>query len=146
MNLELVFDGGNGGSVEKNAYGSFQCRVDDTIQDIQRVSFGVGYTNNEAEYMTLIAALQHILKIYDEDDIDLAIQGDSELIRNQIGTIVDKATFNNKPSTVIWLDVWRVKKLHLLPLRNKARELLEQFTSFTYTHIPRDEVVQILGH
>jgi ribonuclease HI len=117
-----------------------------TVQIIHRVSFGKGYTNNEAEYMTLIAALEYIIKKYNVADIILHIVGDSELVRNQIGTIIDKVIFSDKSSTVLWIDVWQVKKKHLEPLRNKARELLQQFKSFTYEHVPRKKIVEVLGH
>lgn len=148
MNLELVFDGGNGASTEKEAYGSFQYTFDGYTFPIQQITFGIGFTNNEAEYKTLIHALEYLTETYRAGIINLHIKGDSELVRNQIGTIVDKVSYRcpNAPSKVIWLDVWQVKKKHLLPYRNNARLLLEQFKSFTYEHVPRKTIVGILGH
>ncbi len=150
LNIDLIFDGGNGASVEKEAYGSYQYNVDNYFVRfaIERVSFGIGYTNNEAEYMTLISALEYIIAHYNAADVNLHIRGDSELVRNQIGTIIDRVTYRcpNAPIKVTWRDVWQVKKKHLLPYRYNARALLERFKSFTYEHIPRKDVVEVLGH
>jgi ribonuclease HI len=154
MVFELTFDGGNGASREKEAYGSFRLlSVSDLlrVETILRVSFGIGYTNNEAEYKTLIYALEYIIKEYTAQDIILHIVGDSELVRNQIGFIDHYAGWiegNDDPikKIPVWNDVWQVKKKHLLSYRDKARELLSQFKGFTYTHVPRKEIVAILGH
>jgi len=142
MNIDIVFDGGNGASKEKEAYGSFQLTLPDhdVTGRIHRKSFGAGFTNNEAEYKTLIAALEYISVTYAPEITVLHIRGDSELVRNQIGSYI---VYNGK---LDWIDVWKVKKKHLIQYRDKARELLEQFKNFTYDHIPREEVVRILGH
>lgn len=150
MDLYLIFDGGNGASVEKEAYGSWIIKnTKDTENGVKRrVVFGTGYTNNEAEYKTLTHALEYIIDQYTATNIELHISGDSELVRNQIGTYVHAThdQYMNGSPSIIWIDVWQVKKKHLLPLRNKARELLRQFKGFTYNHMPRKEVVAILGH
>lgn len=153
MVFEIVFDGGNGASREKEAYGSFRLlSASDLlkVETIMRVSFGVGYTNNEAEYKTLIYVLEYIIDQYNAANIELHIAGDSELVRNQIGlyTVARYWELSNDETIADyeWLDAWQVKAKHLLPLRNKARELLKQFKSFTYVHIPRKEIVSILGH
>ena len=155
MELNVLFDGGNGASKDKMAYGSFKIYNVNRVRedDISYVEFGIGYTNNEAEYLTLIQALTTIKAMYGSgtdlriDHIDLHIEGDSELVRNQIG-IYKKSNYHefmNGLPTYIW-EGWRVKATHLKPLRDKARGLLEQFNAFTYKHIPREEVVKVLGH
>jgi ribonuclease HI len=154
--MYLIFDGGNGASVDKMAYGSF--KIDN--KPIYRVEFGVGYTNNEAEYKTLIYALEHIIERYNAGDITLTIEGDSELVRSQVGTyeygpyyeLTDKIISKDTVvlSTTFARDImwngWKVNKPHLLPLRDKARVLLLQFKGYTYNHIPRKDVVKALGH
>lgn len=135
--MYLIFDGGNGASTEVEAYGSY--RIDSC--KIQRVIFGKGYTNNEAEYMTLLYALSQIILDYPANETDLEIEGDSELVRNQIGTYNE---FNGL-DLYTWTS-WKVNEPRLLPLRNTARELLLKFRSFTYRHIPRKQVVKELGH
>jgi len=141
--VTLIFDGGNHGSRTKEAYGSYSISGRKTIE---RVTFGTGFTNNEAEYMTLIAGLQAILTQAEKKgiapfDIELVIKGDSELVRNQVGTytlFADTLDYN-------WTG-WKVNVAHLIPLRDQARQLLIQFYSFDYQHVPRKQIVEVLGH
>jgi ribonuclease HI len=145
MNIELLFDGG--GTRDMEAYGSYRIITSGGDNKIQRVTFGTGYTNNEAEYMTLISGLEYILSAANKRgiasfDIDLTIKGDSELVRNQIG-ICTHIGAGFDPTE--W-EGWKVNVPHLIPLRDTARRLLLQFYSFNYIHIPRKEVVKVLGH
>lgn len=145
MQLYLIVDGGNGASRYKEAYGSFIVRNHNKSGALlleKRIVLGTGYTNNESEYLTLINALEAIKALFGTefiDNISLIIEGDSELVRCQIGT------YTKGLDMLAWKG-WKVNVSHLLPLRNKARELLEQFARFTYNHIPREEVVAVLGH
>lgn len=156
MQIQLIFDGGNGASLQKEAYGSYQIITSAGDNKIQRVTFGAGYTNNDAEYMTLISGLNHILLACEVKgiapfDVDLTIKGDSELVRRQVGTY----TFYNVGIHVpgqdtsvrlyTW-DGWKVNIPRLESLRDQARALLQLFYKFDYQHIPRKEVVKVLGH
>lgn len=132
----LIFDGGNGASIEKEAYGSFLLQKDDgTFIELVRTTFGTGYTNNQAEYKALESALIYIKNVYGVLEETLQIFGDSEIVRNQVGYMQDGQ----------WVDVWQVKKDHLKRPRKAVRAILSDFT-FTYTHIPRKQVVSLLGH
>ena len=74
-------------------------------------------TNNQAEYMAVIAALEKTLSLgYDE----VEIHADSELIVRQI---------NGR---------YRVKNTNLKPLYLKTMELKSLLKNFTITHIPRN--------
>ena len=58
----LVFDGGSKGNPGQG-YGSYAIiRAQDRAQRVERLDFGDGYTNNEAEYDSLIAGLQDLLR------------------------------------------------------------------------------------
>ncbi len=114
-----------------------------TVSIIKRVVFGKNFSSNEAEYKTLIYALEYIIKEYNAANIELHIAGDSELVRNQVGYY---NVLSYQPRKIVWVDMWQTRKQHLQPYRNKARELLKQFKSFTYVHVPRKEIVAILGH
>jgi len=146
MNVVLVFDGGNHGSRTKEAYGSYFISAGSKSR-LERVTFGTGFTNNEAEYMTLIASLRAILTQAEKKgiapfDIELVIKGDSNLVKEQVGIPIHiGAGFD--PTE--WSG-WNVNKAHLLPLRDEARRLLLQFYCFDYQHVPRKEIVKILGH
>jgi len=148
MHIEIIFDGGNGASKDKEAYGSYQVITSAGDNKLIRTTFGTGFTNNEAEYMTLIAALEKILEAcykrgISPFDVELTIKGDSMLVKEQIGIPTHiGAGFDHTE----WEAKWKTKEIRLIPLRDKARRLLLQFFKFDYQHIPRKEVVKVLGH
>jgi ribonuclease HI len=74
-------------------------------------------TNNEAEYSSLILGLT---KAYELDIWNLKIEGDSNLVVNQVQGL------------------WKVKVARLIPLHARATELLAHFTH-TIKHIPREQ-------
>ncbi len=85
----LVFDGGSQGNPGWG-YGSYAItRVRDGAQRLERLELGDGYTNNEAEYDTLIAALQDLSQRIEEagrqpQEFALEVRGDSALVINQL--------------------------------------------------------------
>src|SRR4051812_25458972 len=84
----IVFDGGALGNPGKG-YGSFEIIGPGDFRVLQRLSFsdqGEVITNNEAEYMTLIAALERLLVELGEEakSANLTIHGDSMLVINQV--------------------------------------------------------------
>lgn len=145
MHIELLFDGG---FKNEEAYGSYRIIAGD-YNVIHTVIHGAGYTNNDAEYMTLVHALQYISDNYDPFQCTLVIAGDSELVRNQIGTY----TIDHIGTIITGVDInipvwsgWKTNVRRLRILRDKARALLIRFKSFDYTHIDRTDVVAVLGH
>ena len=86
-------------------------------ETIATISRSVGtVTNNQAEYMAVIAALEKALSLgYN----DVEMRADSELIVRQI---------NGR---------YKVRNTALKPLYQKVVELQSQFKSFTISHIPR---------
>ena len=87
-------------------------------ETIATISRSVGtVTNNQAEYMAVIAGLEKAFSLgFDE----VEMRADSELIVRQI---------NGR---------YRVKNANLKPLYQKAIELKSRLKSFTITHIPRN--------
>jgi ribonuclease HI len=128
--MYLIFDGGNGGHKVMVGYGSFHLYDVKGGKLLMTGSFqwNEPMTNNEAEYKTLLSALEKILEIYPYPSY-LLIEGDSELVRNQVSGI------------------WQItiKGKHLQLYRDAIRALLQNI-SYEYNHIPRDEVVAVLGH
>src|SRR5690242_11228135 len=55
--VKLIFDGGSIGNPGRG-YGSYQVSVRGKAEPVQRLEFAGTSTNNEAEYATLIAALE----------------------------------------------------------------------------------------
>ncbi len=131
--IVLVFDGGSRGNPGWG-YGSYAIeRVSDGAQRLERLDLGDGYTNNEAEYDTLIAALQDLIRRLEGADRDpgefaLEVRGDSTLVLNQVeGT-------------------WKAKEPRMRQRRDQCRRLLGRFGAAKLTAQPREESVRVLGH
>jgi len=129
----LVFDGGSQGNPGPG-YGSYALtRQEDEKESIIRLDFGREMTNNEAEYETLIAALQGLIERIkatgrSPGDVSLEIRGDSKLVLNQVqGT-------------------WKATNDRMRALRDRARNLLSRFGAYQLIHHDREESVRILGH
>ena len=91
--LEFVItcDGGslNNGSVNSHGYGSYMINAPGNLGEIKRLQFGKGVTNNEAEYMALIDALETISNAFiaagaNLKEIILTVQTDSQLVIGQL--------------------------------------------------------------
>ena len=129
----LTFDGGSRGNPGWG-YGSYLVqRLSDGAQRLERVDLGDDYTSNEAEYDTLIAALQDLSRRMEAADRDpgefaLEVRGDSALVLNQLqGT-------------------WKAKEPRMRQRRDQCRRLLGRFGAVKLTAQPREESVRVLGH
>ncbi|MGH2560116.1 MAG: ribonuclease HI family protein [Thermomicrobiales bacterium] len=129
---QIIFDGGSLGNPGLG-YGSFAISGPDGYELRQAIEFrdrGDAVTNNEAEYLTLIAALErlaHELGVR-ANDVCVEIGGDSQLVVNQV------------------TGVWRVRKAELRPLVDAAIERLGLFRSVQLSWHPRARSVEVLGH
>jgi ribonuclease HI len=130
--IQIVFDGGSKGNPGLG-YGSYALHWPGTPPQIVRLRFGNHVTNNEAEYDTLIAALEAVLKRLRDQGADpttakLEIRGDSLLVINQV---------QNK---------WQCKEPALRRRRDQVQALLAQLGRATLTHHGRANSVEMLGH
>jgi ribonuclease HI len=128
----IVFDGGAIGNPGQG-YGSFEISGPGDFRVLERLSYsdhGEVITNNEAEYMTLIAALERLMSELGESALtaDVTIHGDSMLVINQVN------------------GVWKIKKPHLKQLRDRVAELLSRFHSTQVKWHSRLNSVWVLGH
>ena len=95
-----------------------------TIKDeqgsiITRISQRIGTTtNNQAEYRAVIAALE---KAVNSGIKQVELRSDSELVVKQIKGI------------------YRVKKAHLKPLYQQAKQLVNSLEGFNIAYIPREQ-------
>jgi ribonuclease HI len=132
MELLVVFDGGSRGNPGQG-YGSYLVQSPGRKPVIKRVEFGGNYTNNQAEYESLIACLQYITERLTATNrtpsqVALDIKSDSDLLVNQLqGT-------------------YKVKDAGLRQRHTKALEMLEQFGEWMITWHEREESVRLLGH
>jgi ribonuclease HI len=98
-----------------------------------RLEFGLGVTNNEAEYRTLIAALNDLVVRIQRtgkapSDYSLLVHTDSQLLVGQL------------------TEGWQVKAANLRPLVDEAATLIQTFGRCDLVKVPRDEIVRVLGH
>jgi len=128
----VIFDGGSRGNPGPG-YGSYRLRTRDGREDARRLEFGEAMTNNEAEYRTLIAALDDLIGRIEQTGKDpsaftVEIRGDSRLILAQL-----RGEF-------------RVRAAHLRPLWEAARARLARFREARLIWQPRKASVKDLGH
>jgi ribonuclease HI len=126
LNISIAFDGGAQGNPGPS-YGSYLVQYEGALY-IDRHDFGPG-TNNRAEYLALISALEWTLEHHPApESAELHVYGDSQLVIHQLD------------------GSYRVRNLGLLPLWEQARALLARFGSVRLQWWSRDNSVKLLGH
>jgi ribonuclease HI len=130
--ISIIFDGGSQGNPGRG-YGSYALQWPGAPQQIVRLQFGDMVTNNEAEYDTLIAALEALRQRLRDSDADPAtasveMRGDSQLVINQV------------------LGQWQCKQPRLRTRRDRVRTLLQEFGTWQLSHHAREHSVEVLGH
>jgi ribonuclease HI len=130
--IGIIFDGGSRGNPGQG-YGSYALRWPGMAQQIVQLRFGDRVTNNEAEYDTLIAAIEAVTKRLQDagallNTAHLDIRGDSLLVVNQV------------------LGVWECKDARMQVRCDRVRELLQGFGSWQLSHHDRENSVRTLGH
>jgi ribonuclease HI len=129
----IVFDGGSQGNPGPG-YGSYALtRAGNGNHDLVRLDFGRTMTNNEAEYETLIAALQGLSERVvaageSTDDLCVEIRGDSALVIHQVE------------------GSWQTKDERMRLLCKQVRGLLRRFKAHRLLLQGREESVRVLGH
>jgi ribonuclease HI len=130
--IVVIFDGGSRGNPGQG-YGSYALRWPGQQQQIVQLRFGDRVTNNEAEYDTLIAALEAIGQRLEDSGAapktaKVEARGDSLLVINQVKGL------------------WEAKEQRLQVRRDRVRELLKNFGSWQLNHHGREHSVETLGH
>lgn len=130
--IRIFFDGGSKGNPGQG-YGSYALDWPAYPRQVVRLQFGNRVTNNEAEYDTLIAALEAVVKRLAENGANpntakVEVWGDSQLVINQVN------------------GEWQSNKPELRVRRDKAQALLKQFGQAKLRYHGRENNVDILGH
>ena len=126
---ELVFDGGSLGNPGRG-YGSYRLRPPGgDWGPAVRCEHGARVTNNEAEYMTLSAALEALAAALGEPGrTAVTVYGDSQLVLRQLE------------------GAWRVRTASLAPHHARAKTALAAFGRVRLVWQRRDRSVALLGH
>lgn len=128
----VIFDGGSRGNPGP-AYGSYVLQFGGEPPQLSHLKFGKQMTNNEAEYETLIRALEDLRGQLtamgtNPRQVEVAVEGDSRLVINQVtGT-------------------WRARDSRMLRYRNRVQELLKSFCRVSFEQKGRGEIEKVLGH
>jgi ribonuclease HI len=128
----IVFDGGSEGN-PGFGYGSYAVTARDGRQRVRRLDFGDDMTSNEAEYDTLIAALQDVSERVEAvgkrpADFSIEVRGDSNLVLRQVR------------------GDWKARDERMRQRRDVVRSLLSRFGGYRLVEQPREESVKVLGH
>lgn len=132
LKFELIFDGGSRGNPGP-AYGSYRFKQGSgKARKPVRLDLGRA-TNNEAEYRTLIRALEDLLSELRQAEIDpghiqLRVCGDSQLVIRQLQ------------------GQWKAKNARMRTMRDEIWNLAEALGSVIYVHQSRSRSVAALGH
>jgi len=125
---QIVFDGGSLGNPGRG-YGTYRLRqADEPWSAPVRLEYGNRVTNNEAEYMTLLAALEALAGAADPAGVSLEVLGDSQLVLKQLA------------------GEWKVRADNLRSLHARGRALLRRFGRVKLSWHPRAKSVTLLGH
>jgi ribonuclease HI len=132
---DIICDGGSRGNhtgLGGEGYGSFIILPDICPQRFFQ-SYGKGITNNDAEYLVVLAALDYLKNILNVKNVPLnttevEIHTDSQLV-------VGHMTQN-----------WRVKASNLIDKVSSLSAFVHEFTRVTFTKEPREVIVKHLGH
>ena len=128
----ITFDGGALGN-PGIGYGSYEISQPGRKPTVTRLRFsdnGEIVTNNQAEYRTLIAALEDLIERLGPDagNADLTVRGDSKLVIEQVA------------------GRWKVKNVELKSLCQRAGDLIAVFGRTDLVWQPRAKSVGALGH
>ncbi len=126
----IVFDGGSLGN-PGHGYGSYQIEGPEGILAHDQLHYdGDRVTNNQAEYLTLIRALERLRRHLEGrvGSTSVSVRGDSSLVINQVR------------------GRWKVKHPDLQPLHRQAVDLLKGFASTDVAWHRREKSVKVLGH
>lgn len=113
--VEIYIDGASKGNPGPSGIGVVICRNGETIKNIS--AYIGNSTNNVAEYMALIYALQEALILKAEN---LKINTDSQLLHRQLNRI------------------YKVKNPNIIGLYNQAMHLISGFRQVLIKDIPRE--------
>lgn len=112
---KLYTDGGSRGNPGESAGAFVICKMDDNV--VEKSGYYIGITtNNQAEYQALLKGLQRSVELGIRN---LNVFMDSELIVKQIN------------------GAYKIKNAELKPLYDQVKELVDQFNTISFTHVPR---------
>lgn len=130
--IRLLFDGGSRGNPGPG-YGTYRVDFPEGNFFYDFLEFDRRMTSNEAEYQTLLTALDTLIPLLrntgkDPRNYKLEIMGDSALVLSQVS------------------GAWKARNPRMRALRDQIRQRLSQFGEYELIQVPRSVSVRYLGH
>lgn len=130
--IRLLFDGGSRGNPGPG-YGTYRVDFPEGNFFYDSLEFDRRMTSNEAEYQTLLTALDTLIPLLrntgkDPRNYKLEIMGDSALVLSQVS------------------GAWKARNPRMRALRDQIRQRLSQFGEYELIQVPRSVSVRYLGH
>lgn len=130
--IRLLFDGGSRGNPGPG-YGTYRVDFPEGNFFYDYLEFDRRMTSNEAEYQTLLTALDTLIPLLrntgkDPRNYKLEIMGDSALVLSQVS------------------GAWKARNPRMRALRDQIRQRLSQFGEYELIQVPRSVSVRYLGH
>ena len=119
MKIKIYTDGAPRGNPGKAGAGAVVYKDNKELFSLRKF-LGIK-TNNYAEYMALICALQELTKTNEYKKAKVEVYADSKLL-------IEQANGN-----------WKVKNENIKPLFAELMNLVKEFRDISFTHIPRAE-------
>jgi ribonuclease HI len=116
--IKIFIDGASRGNPGSAGIGILIISEDNKVLKEYKEFLGGNYTNNEAEYLALLKALELVKALGNET---VFVFSDSELLVQQVK------------------GKYQVRKEHLQKLFTKVKTLEKAFKTITYQHIAREE-------
>lgn len=135
--IQIYFDGGCRPSNPGNKYGSYEVLMDGVnVHTVSEQEFGFG-TNNEAEFESLLSALEWTLKSlvdygYSPSQYRLSIFTDSMIVRNRISG--QHKSNRSEPQQ------------RMSALTRRCHDWIEKFGGMEIVWQPREANVERFGH
>jgi len=129
----LTFDGGANPNPGPG-YGSYHLKTRKGRERLtSRLQFGNPLTNNQTEYMALIAGLEDLIRTIEAvgkkpENYTITVWGDSDLVIRQLK------------------GEWQVKDVKMKPLYQSAIEKIRRFKKVDLNWHDRSNSVRLLGH
>ncbi len=126
---DIVFDGGSKGNPGLG-YGSYEITLGDEVIAHNTLEYGDRVTNNQAEYTTLVRALEWLADKLGPaaSAATVRVHGDSQLVIKQLN------------------GEWKIKDATLRGIAMEARVQIARFGNVTLSWHPRAVSVKRLGH
>ncbi len=126
---DVIFDGGSRGNPGMG-YGSYEVTCDDAVIAHTQLDFGDNVTNNQAEYMTLLNALEWLADHLGPKaaGATVSVHGDSQLVIRQLN------------------GEWKIKDARLRRIAMDTRKQMNRFHEVSLKWHRRAVSVERLGH